>query len=80
MKCKKVKVHIITDDIKRERLYNFCQSQIFCEGCPLNKDFPCGRGTHFFTKFYESGDKYDMSKEIIDKAYKKVFNKKIFRG
>lgn len=71
MKCKKIKVHIVTDNIKRERLDNFCQSQM-CAGCPLDKDFPCGRGTHFFTQF--EPNIYDMSEEMIDKAYKRVFS------
>ena len=73
MKHKRVKVHIVTDYDKRKSLYNFCLTRKMCNECLLDKGFPCGSGVHFFTK--HTPNKYDMSKDIIDKAYKKIFIK-----
>ena len=73
MKHKRVKVHIVTDIDKRERLNDFCKLYSMCCECPLDKDFPCGRGTHFLTQF--EPNIYNMSEEMINKAYKKVFDK-----
>lgn len=52
----------------RQELYNFCEYQIICEGCPLYNDFSCGRGTHFLTK--KDNGQYSMNNKTIRKAYK----------
>ncbi|MGN0005352.1 MAG: hypothetical protein ACI37Z_05220 [Candidatus Gastranaerophilaceae bacterium] len=60
----------------RQELYNFCEYKIVCQGCPLNKDFSCGRGVHFLNK--ENG-KYSMSNRTIRKAYKTLVKSSAYK-
>lgn len=61
----------------RQELYNFCEYQIVCEGCPLCEDFSCGRGAHFLTK--EENGKWSMSNRTIRKAYKTLIKSPAYK-